>query len=988
MNHSKLVSFCIRNGHDVEKLKEIQNELENPSAVSFLEQHSFEVTPEMVTVAPSLLSSHTLKMEFIKGDPNRVIYLKKDELDDEVISYLDSISYTPTRKLYEKNPLLFQVPSLVERSEKEYPDVMVINPNHVFSYVSMFLIEESNYIFHESDFIVNPNLGNCKQLMELAIRQNPSLIRYIGADIMLNPSTLKYALSEYTITKEVLEENPSMIQNDYLMSYLVFRDYNFKLYHLTKSEQKMYIQTFLKEKKYDALLSLPFMRPPFQNRFQSSSMKELIPYFDVDLSYDDDDTQMKYQQLLNQLFFMQAEFNYQQNKLHFLYPDVASMNLAFQNAFLNQKEEDLVSDLDTFINQGQHVVTKEQLVSLVQTVKKNQQSSGTFRTEEITNIYSFLLNLHRDVYLSNCVKHMKRHVIKDLNLSQKALNKVKFGKSIRRIQTDFQHQKWDDYGGYDSLLEELKAKREHVLKMHRVRSSLFDLTEDTFSQLESLCLNGNLSRETVADALHSYDAKLGLEVFRFYNRFYLELAKKDKRTLKSSVDLTDKEKIPYHYLNYQIANEKHLASVLQNLFSIIKEEDIPKIRDTYQKFPEIAMLLPLVDLVPSFSTDTYLSILTHYPQIYQRLTNDSTGKYLYNHNPLLYLTGHMKQVVSLANGLKEEKKEVYSLVLGDDVLTSLQNVTTSSLRPELLQEYMKVYLASLLREKSSIPQISGSFGSYSYSTTTTEPDNLLIGAKFSKSCIDLTNASGAFTYRGCLTKPNMDVLMIRDKFTHEIVARSILFRTKNSVMLAPFYGTNGFIFDDFFQNEVLQEIGNKIMSQAKEKGDSIDAVLYNCGSFASSDLHFYFPMIESSKFFTDLPHADLGPYAFVLKTSDQYAGELPSSLIDTSSFEKPIYDRLRQPVKSKEDITENDLKRIQVLDEIIKQGTLDVSSKAILLDDFESLYCGEDWYAGMRKDGKVDCVVLPMVDVRIPMELAQTNLPIHTNSFDEQTRKS
>ena len=64
----------------------------------------------------------------------------------------------------------------------------------------------------------------------------------------------------------------------------------------------MYIATFLKEKKYDALLSLPFMRPPFQKRFQSASMKELLPYFDVDLSFNDVDTQMKYQQLLNQLF--------------------------------------------------------------------------------------------------------------------------------------------------------------------------------------------------------------------------------------------------------------------------------------------------------------------------------------------------------------------------------------------------------------------------------------------------------------------------------------------------------------------------------------------------------------------------------------------------------------------------------------------------------------------------------------------------------------
>ena len=84
--------------------------------------------------------------------------------------------------------------------------------------------------------------------------------------------------------------------------------------------------------------------------------------------------------------------------------------------------------------------------------------------------------------------------------------------------------------------------------------------------------------------------------------------------------MSDKEKFPYHYLNYQFANEEHISTVLQTLFSKIKEEDIPNILNTYQRFPEIASLLPLVDLVPSFSTDTYLSILTDYPEIYQRLT--------------------------------------------------------------------------------------------------------------------------------------------------------------------------------------------------------------------------------------------------------------------------------------------------------------------------------------------------------------------------------
>ena len=53
---------------------------------------------------------------------------------------------------------------------------------------------------------------------------------------------------------------------------------------------------------------------------------------------------------------------------------------------------------------------------------------------------------------------------------------------------------------------------------------------------------------------------------------------------------------------------------------------------------------------------------------------------------------------------------------------------------------------------------------------------------------------------------------------------------------------------------------------------------------------------------------------------------------------------------------------------------------------FESLYCGEDWYAGKRKDGQVDCVILPTMDVRVPMELAQTNLPLNINTFGGQTR--
>ena len=150
---------------------------------------------------------------------------------------------------------------------------------------------------------------------------------------------------------------------------------------------------------------------------------------------------------------------------------------------------------------------------------------------------------------------------------------------------------------------------------------------------------------------------------------------------------------------------------------------------------------------------------------------------------------------------KRKKKELYPLILGDRVVSSLPS--------ELLSDYTKVYIESMLREKSSIPQISGSVGPYSYSTTTTEPDNLLIGSKFSRSCIDLTNVSGAPTYRGCLTKPNMDVLIVRDKFTHEIVARSILFRTKTPLCLHLFMIRRDMFFAPFYKMMYCRKLAIK-----------------------------------------------------------------------------------------------------------------------------------------------------------------------------------
>ena len=975
MNYSDLLNFCIQNCHNRPKLLEVQAQLQKPEMISYIEQHPFQITPEIASVAPSLLSSSSLKLNFLKEDPNRIVYLPKEALDEATISYLDSISYIPSRKIYEKFPQLFSIPSLVARSEQEYVDVMVINPFHDYDFKDIFLLVDSNYQFKESDFSKNPNLRKYAKIMEIAVQQNPSFIRFIGPDVMLSGPVLKQVLDQFPITKEVLEENPDLIQNDYLMSYLVFRDFHLKNYHLNFNERQMLIKSALKEKKYDDLLDLPFMKPPFQKRFQPSSLRPLLPYINVEIDYDDVDTQMKYQQLLNQLFFIQAEINYQQNKFHFLYPDVASMNLAFQNAFKNHQEDSLLIDLDHFINQGEKVITIGELSSLVKVVKQKQEKNGTFYIPDITSIYSYLLNLHRNVYLSQNVNLMKKLVIKDLELSAKAENKVKMGKYIHQIQKKFQNHRWENYGGYHFLKKKLESIRKDVLKMYYVRKRLLSFTDDEFEQLEDLCLNGNLTLKAVTDILQSSDDKVNLEVFRYYNQFYTTFPK-DKIISEFSVTMSDKEKFPYHYQNYQIANEKHFLYVLQLFFSKLMEKDIPNILNTFSHFPKIALLLPLVNLVPFFSIDEYLSILTHYSEIYQRLMEDASAKNLYQNNPLLYLIGHMRQVVSLASGLDESKKEVYSLVLGKDVASSLSS--------QLLPEYMKVYIESLLRGQSSIPQVSGVNGNFSYSTLTTEPDSLLIGTNFAKSCIDLTNVSGASTYRGCLTKPNMDVLLIRNKFTHEIVARSILFRTKNIVMMAPIYDTSGQVFEPLLSDSFLNQVGNDIMKQSEQKNDFIDAVLYNCGLLVVSDLHF--PIIEDDRLLIDFPHADLGSQAFVLNTSKRCVNGFKSDDIDTSTFTKQIYERFRKPVKHKEDITVYDLKRIQVLNAMMNSENREETNKPIFIDDFETLFCGEDWYAGKRKNGQIDCVMLPTVDIRVPVEMSLANLLLSNSNNDKQIK--
>ena len=314
----------------------------------------------------------------------------------------------------------------------------------------------------------------------------------------------------------------------------------------------------------------------------------------------------------------------------------------------------------------------------------------------------------------------------------------------------------------------------------------------------------------------------------------------------------------------------------------------------------------------------------------------------------------MPRIIELSEAYKcADNKSI--AILGEKNITTILQDNFTSCNPH---DYIKLYLEMLSRSESSIPPLNGEFNDYTYESGNYSIDRLLIGKYSYQSCIGIKSA-GEEAYKLAVNSKDADVLLMRDKYNHQVVGRSLIFRRGNFLILGPIMGVRN-INDILYNEDFLLHIGNEFLDKTIENNDNIQYVLITLPIVIERKC-LSLPVIDNKKICKKLPHSDIYSRALIIASNKKKINLRPSKKI------KKIYLKNREPIQLKETNYELDILRIETLARLQKNNPKDISISDIA--PYDKVYVGQDWYIGMKDDKIVSSTMYKVEDIRQRQEI-------------------
>lgn len=817
----------------------------------------------------------------------------------------------------------------------------------------------NDYVPDEFALISNPILGNSLYLMSAAIKKNPQLIKYVSKDLFLNPADVKSALYKYMITIDDLKKHPELCQNDLIMNTLDKIDSKFRLYHLSSHEKKKLLMKQLTTDT-NTISEFPFMKEPF-NTVSSDLLNEFIKFIYHPINEEDIDDQQVYYTLLDKIIDASVNIRYLNSKKDFLYNNIAVIGTKVSKV-LNEtsSKEEFVTSLSEefymFINTiNDEIVSFSEISNYFNIIYDSYSEDGNLFKDSITEIYNSLLNLHSNAYKANEKSNIKREIKNKLKLSPKKASKVILDKKINYVSKLLKEKNYSSLGySLDELKQIIKSERSYIRNIKKIRKNNIDINDDDFLKLEEKVISDSLDRKTIQELLNINDKKIIDSIYKRYNR--IKYLINDKLDLKDefTIEDADKEKFDFNYNNFLIASNDNYNDVVCDYLIKLDSNIISDILNNQSNCKELLSLVPLANLVDEFSSKDIISIMGTYNVIINHLLNKSNMSF-YQANPLRFISKNLDYVIRLNDSLSKD----YSIneeILGKDVVNKL--------RDDLIPSYANTYISMINKSSSIIPPVIGEFKDYKFeSDNNYDVSRLLIGKIFGDSCIDINNYAGEDTFKKCLTEKDGDVILLKDKYTNDVVGRSLVFRLGNTILLSNFISTTGNILSDVYDEEFLDNIATQIMDASTSSGDNIENILLIADAFNDPD-DLRYKTITDKRLFFKFPHADLTDKAFVICSKNMDSnGNINAQDIKLDDSSQSSYKSRRKEIRSIKDVIPEEITRIKALNSLFRQEK-DKNSHKFMADDYKELYYGEDWYIGVSNDDIYEEIVLPTTDNR------------------------
>ena len=675
--------------------------------------------------------------------------------------------------------------------------------------------------------------------------------------------------------------------------------------------------------------------------------------FLINLDEEDMDTQKKYFEWINKIIDEILLLKYTKGKKDIYLASALQLNeliLYYFNQITIENKvilfNELIEKLSFFIKESN--LTDEKYMKVIEelfmTYVKNNR---TLPPTETAHIYTKLLNEKQDIYVAINRKKIINSLKYKFPLTDKKREHLLLQAKLKRAKTLIRLRKLELLG------MDLKELEKLLWNLHENinRSKPFNkkpLTDSIFNKLDALFLNDSLTYNQVRIVCKDMEKSTIKKLTAKYNRillpFLLNIEKEEVLIKTDSIEFNPKD--------IKIFSKKQYEKNLDFLLSSMSEEEKEYLLSNAEELSVYMPLLPLVKLPylkSYFNIETFKSLLLNFKKIKSILSEN--GKIL--NNNLSSILNNFKECLRLSEILHYADATTYA-ILGESRVEKiiLNNKNTSSNTYDFVNTYIKM----LKSNKTYLPPISFDFQIKDKvyqieSGNNYVLDRLLIGKEIMGSCIG-PKGEGEYTFYKCLTEEDADVLLIKKKDTLEFVARMIMIRIGNAIVMAPIY-EHEVLAEEFYTKEFLNTLCKKLLEKAAQKQDNIDYIF-----IAQED------KLDQEGFDIDidynigkfLPHCDI--YSSLNRI---YAIEQNININYYADF-KEIYEKARRKIEVKQDNYEEDINRIEELYYLMTNKRKEKSF------NYKSVYIGQDFYIGIGKNN-IYSTVLPTKDKRQRIEM-------------------
>lgn len=910
----------------------------------------------------------------ISKSPESFKTLKQYQITDKMIAILEQSDYIISREDLLNYPSLRKSKILLQRGLINEPSLIAFFSQEDITNQVISLAIEKGYIPTETDFEINPYLGNISKIMTIAIKHNPRLILYIQENCYLSTEDIDEALNSISISIKDLENHPVLCKNRFVMSRLPeFELYSF---YASSTTKKNAIINYLKSNDILSIQTLPFFDPKFGSTVDPIELQTFLMLIISSLNHNDINEQKRYFEILDKIIDGIINNRYMQKKRTFSYPDIASIKYEALTIFYHAKEKkdsrslltNLVNKLHEFTGMTLDIgYIEENILKCYQEYKE----SGRITIDTIFG--NTVLNHQRNYFISLEKRKILSELSQRLQLTETKKNTIINSKKLEEISCLIFLKDYSSLGINETQLDEMIEMLKIVFRKNKyMNKNGLIITDEMFEYLkERFKISGKISPDDVKTILLPFGIQDDIEVFKYISKKFEQIRLK----LLDTIELTEfetnllleieKVKLAVNPSNFNILDMDRYYDNIASLLLALNENTLLDILSNKEYLHEINYIIPLVGLLPELDINFLVNLLSNYSFVRKKIID--TNKYFLRTLTTDIILSRFGDLITFANGYSKYNA-IYYFILGEDII--------SQIGEDKSRAYVEFYVKMFERISGNIPPITIHTDELIFeSGRYYDLNRLLIGRKFN-SCIDLTSWSsgGEKTFVSCLQEKPDDVILVKDA-NGNLKQRILIFRRGNVIQLVTQAGE----FE--YGKDICTEIARQILQQSKVQGDNIDYIFINDCSLTQNKESFL--PVYDDRFVSDFPHADTNSKAYLIADTFQ-TQPLESNAKLNSQVQLPLdfdskpqceYPEIRPEINydpSDKEITRLRALRIILEKEEAKKRQMSSCFKRFYMSEYIQAVCGKDWYIALKKDGTLEELFIPNSDPRSISEFNTT----------------